>query len=185
MNKPQTLPFLLAMPALEGSFFDSALILLIEHDDQGAWGLMLNQPSKLNKTALLKTLNPNIETKPNQEQTLYIGGPVDAEHGFILHEPCRAFEGEQMLTDTLAISCRQSLLQAHAHGANINDKLIAFGYCGWSQGQLEQEIKANSWLQVPCDINAVLQKPYDERLHTVLAELGIKYQQLSSMAGHS
>lgn len=184
MTKHLDWPFLVAMPTLSGSFFEGALILLVEHDAQGAWGVIVNRPSDVKKSDVLKALNPKF-TETVAEQTVYLGGPVAPEHGFVLHQPCADFFGEHLLAQGLAVSCRQSLLEAQAHGADIQEYLMTLGYCGWSEGQLEQEIKDNCWLQTQGDIPAILQQPSGARVDAALSALGVQYQQLHDIAGHS
>lgn len=177
--------FLIAMPSLEGSFFEGALIYLIEHNSDGAFGLIVNQQLAISVGEVLKQLNTNYDE--NLDSTPVInGGPVDPERGFILHRPSsNAWQGQLLLPDGISLTNSNDILESKAHGEDIGDYVIALGYSGWSAGQLEEEMGDNVWLNVSAPSDAILSLPISDRLNECLKTLGINYQQLSSQAGHS
>jgi putative transcriptional regulator len=63
--------------------------------------------------------------------------------------------------------------------------LFALGYCGWSPGQVENEIKHNGWLTVPFSRELLFETPIEERYEAALAHLGITRASLSGVAGNA
>ena len=62
---------------------------------------------------------------------------------------------------------------------------MALGYAGWSAGQLEEEIVANSWLTLPADHKIIFDTPTEQRVSRAAAALGIDMNLLTAQAGHA
>lgn len=177
---------LVAMPNLEGSYFEQALIYILEHNDEGAFGLAINKPIDVKVDEILGQLNPDYKASIYPEP-VHIGGPVDNHRGFVLHRPGTTGSWEQQVNidDKLAITSSADILQAMAAEQDVGEYLLVLGYSGWSAGQLEQEMARNSWLAVPVPIVELLKTPTAQRLNMALNQLGIHYAQLSGEAGHA
>src|SRR5690606_26686159 len=81
-----------------------------------------------------------------------IGGPVQSERGFILHEPDgRSWDSSFNVTDDMTVTTSRDMLVAIAEGRAPQRMLFALGYAGWDAGQLERELLDNAWLTVPAD----------------------------------
>ena len=89
-----------------------------------------------------------------------------------------AIGGGVCLTATLDI------LKAIAKGAGPSQAVLALGYAGWAEGQLESEILANGWLVSPADSKLIFDSDYDAKYDRALALLGVNLAWLSSDAGH-
>ena len=79
--------FLIAMPAMQDPYFAKSVTYICEHNDSGAMGVVINQPIGMNLEALFAQLNLNISELPLAKKTAYLGGPVQVECGFVLHQP--------------------------------------------------------------------------------------------------
>ena len=144
---------LISTPGLNDSIFRKSIILLCEHDDNGAMGLILNKPilSNNNKSSFLKEIfeNMNIDSK------IYFGGPVNLQHCFVLHDE------SYITTDTIKISNEVSLTSNNKIIDDIKNNIgpenykINMGYAGWDKGQLEDEIKNGDWLIKPFSQNFI------------------------------
>jgi len=177
--------FLIAMPHMADRSFAQSLIYLVEHNQDGAMGLIVNRPSGLNLADILEQLRPD---HPNgtdsHHQTIFSGGPVQTDRGFVLHPADAQFQATLNL-GPLGVTTSQDVLFAIADGYGPRQHLIALGYAGWEPGQLEAELAENAWLSCQAQPHILFDVPYDERLTAAAASLGVDLRLLSSQVGHA
>ena len=176
--------FLLAMPALAGSYFGDTLTYVCEHNEDGAMGIMVNRPSSLSLVELLAQLGIDKGHTPIDAPVME-GGPVGQERGFILHSNEVTFDSSLRLNDQLMLSSAREVLEAIANGAGPERYLVALGYAGWDQGQLEGEVADNAWLTCPSDLDVIFNTPFDDRVKRAADILGIDFSLISGQAGHA
>jgi putative transcriptional regulator len=176
---------LIALPQLQDSRFNRAVIFVCGHDEQGAMGIVLNKViDTLPFEELLKQLN--IRTPKNLPKVpIYYGGPVEMGRGFVLHTPDFMSELSVKVTDEFVLSATLDIIEAIARGKGPRCKLLALGYAGWSPGQLEAELVANNWLHVKADSQLVFQVSREELWRETLDKIGIDPKHLSLGAGHA
>lgn len=174
--------FLIAMPTLNGSIFSHTITYICDHSDEGAMGLVINQPFDLSMTDIFSQMGIQ---GPEDDAPILCGGPVQPERGFILHSPEASWSSSLAVSDDIMLTASRDIIEAMANGKGPLKRLIALGYAGWSAGQLEEEILANSWLTVPADSSIIFDTPIDQRWATVAQNLGIDLNLISSTAGHA
>ncbi|MDQ7990454.1 MAG: YqgE/AlgH family protein [Candidatus Dactylopiibacterium sp.] len=177
--------FLIAMPSLADSPFERALVYLAEHNDDGALGLVINQPLDLSVKELFERVDIPFEPAPLGEAAVYLGGPVQTDRGFVLHRPHGAWQSSLQITSEIALTSSKDVLHALASRGEPAEVLIALGYSGWGAGQLETELAQNAWLTVPADPRIIFDVPTPERLNAAMRLLGIDFSNLSDTAGHA
>ncbi|MBZ9750707.1 YqgE/AlgH family protein [Deinococcus sp. HMF7604] len=157
--------FLVASPHLRGGVFEGTVILLLEHDQKGAMGLIVNQPMSQSVSELLT------ET-PGQDDPAWLGGPVDPTLGWCLYPEAVGIDGEMRLLPGLNVSSSLEVLQAvMAAGQRY---MLVLGYAGWSPGQLAQEAREGAWVWVEQDSPDLLwDVPASGRWPAALARLGV------------
>ena len=135
---------------LHGSFFHRTVVLICQHDAEGAFGLVLNRSSK-NKVgdALVADL-PDVL----KEQPLYLGGPVQPSALSYLHTDSFLLEANVMQNLNLGHSL-DSLVEIGESFSPTQKVLVYAGYAGWSAGQLEEEMKRQAWLTHPASLDLV------------------------------
>lgn len=177
---------LVAMPSLDDPFFGRTVTYICEHNDEGAMGIVLNQPLELTVSDLLAQLDVAHDGQClNAKQAVVAGGPVQPDRGFILHTPKAGYSSSVAISDDIMITTSQDIL-ADLASANAPDKfLLALGYAGWTAGQLEQEIADNSWLVLPASSLVVFDLAHDEKWQGAALHNGISLWQLSNVAGHA
>ena len=118
--------FLIAMPSLEDGNFSKSVTYICEHNDDGALGITINRPSSIGLAEILIQLQ--IETQEQQENAPIIlnGGPVQVDRGFILHTPLGKWESTLKVTDKIAVTTSQDIIQAIANNTGPENSLIAF-----------------------------------------------------------
>lgn len=185
---------LIAMPQMGDDRFAEAVIFIIDHNDQGAMGLMINRTYEdMRFGDILEDLSlgePEEMIRLSSDvaqREVVSGGPVERARGFVLHSPDYFVDGSSVLVDDkLCLTANLDILRAIAFTDDGPERsLFALGYCGWGAGQLEAEIAANSWLTAPSGDDLVFSVPFDERYDAALSKLGIGRAALSSEAGHA
>jgi putative transcriptional regulator len=176
--------FLLAMPSQAGTYFGDTVTYVCEHNADGAMGLMINRPTDVALAELLAQLGMDARGMPLDVPVME-GGPVDAERGFILHTDDKSFPTSLALVDGIMLSTAREVLEAIGAGNGPAHYLVALGYAGWGEGQLEAELKDNAWLTCPGDSEILFNTPFEQRVNKAAAALGIDFRLMSSQAGHA
>jgi putative transcriptional regulator len=142
---------LVATDELSDPRFARSVIYMIQHDKNGAMGLVINRPmGSMSLAGLLDELGQDSKGVSGDIR-LHYGGPVDAGRGFTLHTSDYSAKGTQVVEDGIAVTGEPEILRAIGIGKGPRHALLALGYAGWSPGQLEAEIKAGAWISVPAD----------------------------------
>ncbi len=198
MNKIAPNPFLdgkclVAMPGLQDGFFARAVVYVCAHSEDGAMGIILNHPAEgVNFVDLLLQLKV---IQAGEKASLggaagairvLAGGPVDSSRGFVLHSPdYRAAEATMAIDPEVSLTATLDVLRAIAHGEGPREAVLALGYAGWSPGQLEKEILANSWMICPTDPLLLFDQDYESKYERALGAIGVDLRFLSDDAGHA
>jgi putative transcriptional regulator len=176
--------FLIAMPAMADPRFANALAFICEHNPDGAIAIVVNKPSDMTVSALLARIEvPHVAAA--FDAPVMAGGPVQANHGFVLHRPLGNWQSTLAVSDDLGLTTSKDVLEAAARGEGPRDLLVSLGYAGWGAGQLEDELGANAWLTVPADADVIFDLPPEGRLPAALRVLGIDFSRLSGTVGHA
>ncbi len=175
--------FLLAMPELRATYFGNTITYVCEHNADGALGLMINRPTRMTLGELFDQLG--IDADHGRDVIVLEGGPVQQERGFILHSDDVQGEGSLPIDGGLMLSTGRDVLQAIARGEGPQHFLVALGYAGWGGGQLENELKDNSWLTCPADREIIFDTPFEERVQRAAASLGIDFNLIAERPGHA
>ena len=135
---------------LTGSFFARTVILICQHDAEGAFGLVLNRPTggKVGD-ALVADLPDALKESP-----LYLGGPVQPSAMSFLHTDLFLPDANVMPNLSLGHSLDALMDLGESYATDSKVKLFA-GYAGWSPGQLENEIRRQAWLTHPASLELV------------------------------
>jgi putative transcriptional regulator len=176
---------LIAMPALADPNFSRTVTLICEHSSEGAMGIVINRPTHLKLRDILDQLEINSDHSLHADTAVYVGGPVQNNRGFVLHEPLGNWESTLAITDTLGVSTSRDILEALARNEGPDRYLIALGYAGWGAGQLEKEMTDNSWLNTPADREILFNLHPDNRWKAAAKLAGVDLALLSSEAGHA
>ena len=105
---------------------------------------------------------------------MHYGGPVSPARAFVLHTSDYAGPNTQAISDGIALTTDDGILDAIAHGRGPVRSLFAFGYAGWAPGQLEDEIRRGSWITVPADQPLLFSEDYDRKWERATARQKIQ-----------
>jgi putative transcriptional regulator len=177
--------FLMAMPLLLDQNFYQTVTCICEYTPAGAVGVVINRvhPSLSGKD-IFNELNIK-STSASESIPIHIGGPVHMGEIFVLHTPPFGWEGCFMITSTLAMSNTRDILEAVAMGRGPKSFIIALGCAGWGPGQLESEIKQNSWLTSPVFEEIMFDIPIETRWEEAMKKVGVDPAMLLATSGHA
>jgi len=177
--------FLIAMPSLSDPNFHHTTTYLCEHNDEGALGIIINRPMETRLADILDHMDITTHIDAVAAQPVYMGGPVQNDRGFVLHEPVGSWEATLQVTDSIGLTSSRDILEAIAQGTGPVRSLISLGYAGWGSGQLEEELAANAWLNGPASSKVVFEIPSEQRWAAAAALIGVDLNLISGDAGHA
>ena len=145
---------LVAEPNLQDPNFHQSVIYLVEHDDGGAFGLVVNQ---FMARVPLKAIADHFDMEDTADTplTFHYGGPVSPNALFVLHSADVVMDSSLHLQHELALSGNADILRRIANGEGPNQFRIVFGYAGWGPGQVEAEIARGTWEVIDYDPDLV------------------------------
>ncbi|MCX6930328.1 MAG: YqgE/AlgH family protein [Verrucomicrobia bacterium] len=159
---------------LRGSFFQRTVVLICQHDAEGAFGLVLNRTTDSNVGEMIVAdLPESLKSCP-----LYLGGPVQPSALSFLHSD--AFLPDANVMPNLSLGHSLDSLVELGESLSPTRKIKMFaGYAGWSPGQLEEEMKRKAWLTHPASLELVFDAAPDQLWQTILRGKGWKYKLLA------
>ena len=159
---------------LRGSFFHRSVVLVCHHDAEGAFGLVINQPSESKGgDVLVADLPENLK-----DGIIYAGGPVQPSALTYLHTG--AFMPDANVLPNLSMGHSLDELQELAEGFSPEKQIRCFaGYAGWTSGQLEEEMKRKAWLLHPGSIELIFGTEGKSLWQKILKGKGWKYRLLA------
>lgn len=156
---------------LRGSFFHRTVVLICQHDGEGAFGLVINQVTKNKVGEMLVADLPD----SFKEQSLYLGGPVQPSALSYLHTDVFVPHANVLPNLNLGHSL-ESLVELGESYSTTQQVRIFAGYAGWSPGQLEDELKRNAWVTHPASIDLVFNSNLSSLWQEILRKKGWKYR---------
>jgi putative AlgH/UPF0301 family transcriptional regulator len=169
---------LVARRSLLDPNFAETVILLVQHDDEGTVGLIINRKTKIP----LSRLSPEMESAKGRSDLLYRGGPVEpAAMLALLRSRTKPEDAKPVAADVYVISSKAGLEKTMASNAAADTFRAYLGYAGWDAGQLAWELKMDAWDVLPANTGIVFD-PHPETLWTRLA--GEEDMRLASVRLH-
>lgn len=177
---------LIAMPGMPDPRFAGTVSLICYHNNEGAMALVLNRlVGTLNITQVLNDLKSDIKM-PSDMLRVHLGGPVMQERGFVLHGAELDYKDSHRVTADVSISATSdALLKLFWHEGQIPWR-FALGCASWTQGQLENELRAGAWLTAPAPRDLIFQTELPSLWPNALQTIGIKQPaMLVANTGHA
>ena len=164
---------LLAEPFMAEPYFKRSVILVTEHNDEGSFGLIINKPIKM-------TFNQALPDAPEFKATLSLGGPVSKETLHFLHRLGDKIPGSKTIAKGLYWGGDFDQVMGMMMDETLDAKDIRMfvGYAGWSAGQLDNELKMNSWIIEKANATMVFRKDSDELWGHILYKMGDPYRKM-------
>lgn len=168
---PSLAPSLLvSMPQLSDPNFHRSVILLCEHGEGGAFGLVLNQRTTTPASEVVR-LTPPVSSGSSLE--LWIGGPVEPERGWILMGAEPTEVESVRVCDGIFLSTSPQLLRRLLEAPPPPRTRLLTGYAGWAAGQLDAELASSSWLHADIDLDIVFDTRPDDMWEAAIRRMGV------------
>ncbi len=176
---------LIAMPGIDDTRFEHAVILVCAHGPDHAMGLRLDKPAPgIDLKGVLEKLGTPAPGD-SEYQPVLIGGPVERERGFVLHTDDWMIDDASLpFGDGLAMTGTREALAAmvdRVHGPQKS--LLMLGYAGWGAGQLDDELADNVWLTADAEPTLIFDPDHDSKWARALELIGVDPARLSGQAG--
>jgi len=176
--------FIIAMPSLADPNFAHTVTYLCQHSEDGALGIVINRSTDMKLDEIFKQMDIKVTSLAAAEATVFAGGPVQQERGFVIHTSGGDWNATMAVSETISLTTSRDVLEAIAAGIGPEQYLVALGYAGWAEGQLEKEIMDNAWLNTPYGKQILFDTPVDLRWSAAADQIGIDINQLTAPAGH-
>ena len=169
--------FLIATEKMNDNRFSKTVIVMLESDKNGAWGLTINKRLGVMPIALL--IDPALNTSEEREELFNInvpifwGGPVDTKEVFILHSTEYKSDTTKKYGN-ISISQDYNILFDISKNKGPEKSLIIFGYAGWGSGQLEGEMEMNHWILSEVDLDIVFDEETEKKWNKAFKNSFIK-----------
>ena len=148
--------FLIATEKMTDSRFSETVIVMLESDKNGAWGLVINK--RLGSMPIALLIDPSLNTSEEREELfklnvpIFWGGPVDPKEIFVLHS--NEYKSESTIKyQNISISQDYEILLDIAKNKGPKKSLVILGYSGWGKGQLEGEMERDHWILSDIDLD--------------------------------
>ena len=164
--------FLLSMPQLMDPNFSRTVVVLCKHNEDGAFGLVVNRPL-VTTGRVTVNLDPPVSTE--RELQVWVGGPVEPQRSWVLvgREPDQDEEMSGMrIADDLYLSTSPDLLRRLLDPSPPPLARLIVGYSGWGPGQLERELEASAWLMSDIDRDLIFNTPAEQLWEAAIRRLG-------------
>lgn len=186
MDAPRFLTgqFLLAMPGIGDPRFERSVIAMCAHDEQGAVGIGVGAVIEgLGLHDVLGQFEIDVSTVP--DAPVHFGGPVESRRGFVLHSTDWSGGDTIDVAGRWALSGTVDVLRAIAEGKGPSRWLLALGYAGWGEGQLDEELTRHGWFNTPGDTSLLYDVPAEERWERAFTDAGIDPRLLVGSTGRA
>lgn len=153
--------FLIATEKMNDNRFEKTVIVMLENDEDGAWGLVINKP--IGSVPLAILIDPSLNTSKEREKLyginilIFWGGPVEIKKIFVLHSNEYQSKSTKRYGG-ISISQDYNILFDIAEDKGPEKSLVILGYSGWGSGQLEGEMERDHWILSDLDIDIIFEK---------------------------
>jgi putative transcriptional regulator len=157
--KPAKGKFLVASRQLLDPNFSQTVVLLIDYQEHGAMGLIINRPSELKLSEAL----PEMQELQQRPDTIYLGGPVARNQLLLLIRTASPPEGSQQVFADIYLTSSPTVIERMIKDSKVEERFRLYaGYAGWGAGQLDNEIAMGGWHVMRADVETVFDRSAPE-----------------------
>lgn len=175
--------FIISMPNMVDPFFEKKVVLICEHNNQSTMGFVINQKTKSTVIEVFEQLF--IDCPEHCTSSVYFGGPVSEETGFMLHEENLDFKSTMKIGQDIYLTSSIDILESISISKLKGRWKFILGYSGWVNQQLEQEISDGSWLISESLNDLIFSNSDSEIWQNAISELGISDPNSIADIGHA
>ena len=123
--------FLVAMPGMADSNFGGSVVLIAEHNAEGALGVVINRPMEIELSTLFERVELKLQRGELSNEPVFYGGPVHNDRGFVLHRPVGNWNSSVQISDEIALTSSKDVLEAVANGGGPERRSTALAHRRW------------------------------------------------------
>ena len=177
---------LIAMPHMLDPRFKGSVILICNHNQRGAMGLILNREAEyVSFKNLLKQVGVTTKADVERNIRIHFGGPVECARGFVLHSPEYKRKETIFIGNKAGLTATVDVLRDIAENNGPRKSLLALGYAGWTAGQLDKEMLENGWLHVDADQELIFDQNLESKWKKAIRKIGFSPEKLASSHGRA
>lgn len=174
--------FLIASPGMDDPNFRQSVVLICEHNKDGAFGLVVN---KMLMTSFVPLLAAFEIKESVVDMPVYYGGPVRPEQGYVIYSSYDSHYGAIRIADNLAVTASQEILRDLAGGRGPKRSMFVLGFAGWTADQLEEELMMDFWLVAPLEDRIIFDVPAVDRWKEAAGMIDVDPQRFFFRGGNS
>ena len=176
---------LISMPNMLDERFYKTVIYICAHSKEGSMGIIINKNiDHDNYPNLLEQLG--IDTSLNDKKIfIRYGGPVETGRGLVLHTDDVIQKGSLPIDKGIILTSTVEIFNDIAKGKGPKTSILAIGYAGWEAGQLENEIKQNSWMTLPVESSFIFDEHVANKWNEAYKMMGVDPTSLSQFSGNA
>ena len=153
---------LVASSSMMDPRFFRSVILVVRHDRNGAFGIVINRPLGERPVSDLLDAIGEKGSGVTGSVRIFAGGPVEPRAAFVVHSAEYRHAETIDIDGRVAVTSSQEILRDIANGQGPKQSLIAFGYAGWRAGQLEDELRQGAWVTASQDTKLIFEEDRDK-----------------------
>lgn len=177
---------LVAMPHSQDSSVVNSVLYICGHDETGAMGILINRRiDTISFEDLLKQLEIYHPNAGIVDFPVHYGGPAEIGRGFVLHSNDYMHDSTIQIDDDFSLTATMDVLAAISAGEGPGNALLALGYTGWAEGELEQAIQENEWLIVDPTPDLIFHDHIETKWRQALASIGVDPATFSIQSGRA
>ena len=176
---------LISMPNMLDERFYKTVIYICAHSKEGSMGIIINKnidhdnyPNILEQLGIDKLLN-------DKKIFIRYGGPVETGRGLVLHTDDVIQKGSLQIDKGIILTSTVEIFNDIAKGKGPKTSILAIGYAGWEAGQLENEIKQNSWMTLPVKSSFIFDEHVTNKWNEAYKMMGVDPTSLSQYSGNA
>ena len=146
---------LIASAQIQDPRFYHAVVLILQHNQDGAFGIVINHPLATETIANLLAAAGDDDKTVEGTIPVLAGGPVQPELGFVVHSAEYRRAATMAVDNKVAMTASKETLKDIGHQKGPKKCFFAFGYSGWGPGQLEGELARKDWFTATADAKFV------------------------------
>lgn len=146
--------------------FQRTVILIVRHNQNGAFGVAINRPVEERPLASLLEKPGEKDVAVEGNVQIFAGGPVQPGLGLVIHTTDYKLPETTVVDGEVALTASPDILRDIGRKKGPEKALVVFGYAGWGPSQLEAELAHNAWFTIPADLALI----FDERRERVWDE---------------
>ena len=158
--------FLIATENMKDNRFEKTVIVMLENDEEGAWGLVINKP--IGSLPLAMLIDPSLNSSEEKKDLhkinipVFWGGPVETRKIFVLHS--KEYQNNSTINyKDFSISLDYKILFDIAKNKGPEKNLVILGYSGWGNGQLEGEMERDHWILSDIDLDITFDSEFNTK----------------------